>query len=268
MESYLVVCESLKNASTSEVSGYHIFSAFAANFRGGVVSDPFPHNLSVLRPVVLSRLYRMPKDDSDFMGFFAADTLPLRKGDRFGFRVSFLKDGLAGGFFREIYEKEFRPGQSMIFRPVQVLGPGEHTLCGKAAPDDIRSSDFSALRLRFLSPTGFNRSGLQIPVPLPELVFKSLLKKWQTFVSTGEWSSLEDSFRTVRMEKFSLQSQPVWLKKQSVYRGCLGFCEYTFHHLAEDERKAVSALGAFSYYAGVGYKTSQGMGQVFPEILG
>ena len=267
MQTCIVVCESLENASSSEVSGYHVFSALAAKFAGRGSPDPFSHARSSLRPVVMSRLYRMAKDHSDFTEFFAPDTLPLRKGDLFGFRVSFLKEGLADGILKKLREETLRLGKGMVFRPVQVLGPGEHTLCGSSAPGDIRSSDFSALRLRFLSPTGFNRSGLQIPVPLPELVFKSLLKKWQTFVSQEEWSSLEDSVGTVRMEKFSLQSQPVWLKKQSVYRGCLGFCEYTFHHLAEDERKAVSALGAFSYYAGVGYKTSQGMGQVFPEVL-
>lgn len=268
MESYLMLCRSIEDSPTSEVGGYSVFSSLSSRFTEKDVPDLFSHDDSGLRPISVSRLYRMPEEKNDISAFFGTDDKPLRRGDMFGFRVAFLREGLSRPFFNYFGEKPFFLGKGRFFQPVDVLGPGTHPLCRTTCPDELRNRGFNAFRLRFLSPTGFSRNGLQIPVPIPELVFKSLLKKWQSFVSSGEWNGVESSFGSVRMEKFSLQSQPVWLKKQSVFRGCLGYCEYSFHHLESEVRRAVSALSLFSFFGGVGYKTAQGMGQVFPEALG
>lgn len=268
MESYLMLCRSIEDSPTSEVGGYSVFSSLSSRFTEKDVPDLFSHDDSGLRPISVSRLYRMPEEKNDISAFFGTDDKPLRRGDMFGFRVAFLREGLSRPFFDHFGEKPLFLGKGRFFQPMEVLGPGFHPLCRKTSPDELRNSGFNAFRLSFLSPTGFSRNGLQIPVPIPELVFKSLLKKWQSFVSSGEWNGVESSFGSVRMEKFSLQSQPVWLKKQSVFRGCLGYCEYSFHHLDSEVRRAVSALSLFSFFGGVGYKTAQGMGQVFPEALG
>lgn len=267
MESFIVLYKSMENRESTEMLGYHFFSAIASKFKNNGNDDLFSHKQSGFRPVTLSRLCLMPADQSDFTAFFTPGDTAVRKGDIFGFRISFLQDGLSNTFFSGLRGAPVSLISSMNFRLIGALGPGEHPLCARATPDEIRSSDFSSIRLRFLTPTGFNRSGLQISVPLPELVFKSLLSKWNDFVFPGEWTDFEPALNSVRMEKFALRTQPVWLKKQSIYRGCLGYCEYSFNHLEQVQRKMLSAMSAFSYFAGVGYKTSQGMGQVFPEIL-
>lgn len=268
MDSYLIVCRSIEDSSTSEVCGYSVFSALSSRFTAEDVPDLFPHGDSGLRPISVSRLHRMPEEKNDVAAFFGADVRPLRRGELFAFRIAFLREGLSRLFFAHFGEKPLFLGKGLFFQPVDVLAPGTHPLCRTTSPDELGNSGFNAVRLRFMSPTGFNRNGLQVPVPVPELVFKSLLKKWQSFVSPDEWDGLESSFASVRMEKFSLQSQPVWLKRQSVFRGCTGYCEYSFHHLENEQKKALSALSLFSFYGGVGYKTAQGMGQVFPEVLG
>ena len=107
-----------------------------------------------------------------------------------------------------------------------------------------------------------------MPLPLPEIVYHGLLQKWRAWVSESEWPGIEESFPSIRIEKFAIKSQPVWLKKDTVFRGAVGYCEYSFRHLKEDIRAAVAALSMFSFFAGVGYKTAQGMGQVFPEKTG
>ena len=107
-----------------------------------------------------------------------------------------------------------------------------------------------------------------MPLPLPEIVYHGLLQKWRAWVSEFEWPGVEESFPSIRLEKFAIKSQPVRLKKDTVFRGAVGYCEYSFRHLKEDVRAAVAALSMFSFFAGVGYKTAQGMGQVFPEKTG
>lgn len=267
MESFIVLCQSMLNGEISEMQGYQFFSAVASRFKGDGNNDLFSHMQSGVRPITLSRLCRMPANRSDCTAFFTPGESSIRKGETFGFRVSFLQEGLSDTFFKHLGDDPLSLSSSMKFRPIGVLSPGEHPLCARSAPAEIKSSDYSSLRLRFLSSTGFNRSGLQISVPLPELVFKSLLNKWNELISKEDWIDSELDFSSVRMEKFALQSQPVWLKKQSVYRGCVGNCEYSFAHLEEVQRRVVSAMSTFSYFAGVGYKTSQGMGQVLPEII-
>lgn len=267
MQSCIIVYESLDEGPPADASGYHIFSALAALFRDECGEDPFSHLGQGLRPVAASRLCRLQGPGSGIEEFFAPDRKPVKKGDLFGVRISFLKDGLAEAILPRLAAGSLNAA-SMPLRPVKILSPGEHPLCGKSSAAELKNREAPAVRLRFLTPTGFSRSGLQIALPLPELVFQSLLNKWNSLVSPGEWEGMEKAFPSIRMEKFDIRSSPVVLKKNSVFRGCLGYCEYTFHHLDGEIRRAVSALAGFSFYAGVGYKTTQGMGQVLPEKQG
>ena len=265
MQSYLVLCESQSSAETSELCGYHVFASLARRFRDKGENDLFPHDDGAMRPITVSRLLRMPLRVDDLAGFYDGFAGPLRKGDVFAFRISFLKDDNAGQFLNLLGDESLSIDPGLEFRPVEVMCPGASPLCAAAVPSVLRASGGFACRLRFLSPTGFKRRGEQMPLPLPEIVYHGLLQKWRAWVSEFEWPGVEESFPSIRLEKFAIKSQPVRLKKDTVFRGAVGYCEYSFRHLKEEARAAVAALSMFSFFAGVGYKTAQGMGQVFPE---
>jgi CRISPR-associated endoribonuclease Cas6 len=136
-------------------------------------------------------------------------------------------------------------------RKVQM---GDYRLLGTTSPirDDIS--------LDFQSPTAFKQGKKTIqPFPLPELVFGSLLRRWNAFAPEDlhfpqtEWQGMVSAF-DLKTQVLRLEGGP--------QIGSVGWVRYRFPD-AEQARIA-SILSQYAFFAGVGYKTTMGMGQVQP----
>ncbi|GAB4396851.1 MAG: CRISPR-associated endoribonuclease Cas6 [Anaerolineales bacterium] len=168
------------------------------------------------------------------------------------------------------------PGKTveLDFIPFQILKtytqPQEH---GWAAQSDY--AELSApyllakhnpprrIRLQLASPTAFKSGGKHIPLPLPELVFGSLLEKWNAFAPVA----LPDETRRYAAEcltitQHRLRSELVYLKEGSTRSGTQG--EVTFTSLNYDRywMSLIHTLAKFALFSGVGISASMGMGQV------
>lgn len=121
------------------------------------------------------------------------------------------------------------------------------------------------LSFEFLSPTTFRSGGRCLPLPLPELVFGSLLDRWHAFAPVG----LSPETRRFAQEmtaisRYELRTQPLQAKEQGVMIGFAG--RVTYKILSHDRYwlSVMNLLSAFSIYSGVGYQTAAGLGQVRP----
>jgi CRISPR-associated endoribonuclease Cas6 len=131
----------------------------------------------------------------------------------------------------------------------QLLGEGQER------PD-------TRVTLRFLSPTAFSSKGMQMPLPLPGLVFGSLVDRWNTF-SPVELSPHVRAFGedVVAVSKFDIKSVLVPQKNGGRRAGAVGEVSYVAQH---DDRwwlAAFQMLADFALFSGVGVQTSNGMGQ-------
>ncbi len=114
--------------------------------------------------------------------------------------------------------------------------------------------------LKFLSPTTFRAGKNNIILPLPELVFGSLKKKFDLVI--GELSpklSLEKSIRICRYHDLSTKVLPLRGGMQ------IGFVGSVYFEIKSDDLlfiKYANALAEFSKFGGVGAKTTMGFGQV------
>lgn len=185
----------------------------------------------------------------------------IRPDDHFYFRVAFLQgdlidpllDGLEKWGTRPITLAHF----PFVIRSVDSL-PGTHPQVG--------SSDYSLLAktpqasgditLNFRSPTSFKQhKGIQ-PFPLPELVFSNLQRRWNTFAPSDlqipeiEWQALVSAF-DLKTHAFKLEG--------GSEIGAQGWVRYRF--LDQEQAAIASVLSHFAFFAGVGRKTSMGMGQ-------
>jgi len=113
------------------------------------------------------------------------------------------------------------------------------------------------ITLQFLSPTSFKQSQVIQPFPLPELVFGSLLRRWNAFAPVElqfplvEWQG--------RVSAYDLKTQTLKLKGGAEI-GTTGWVRYEF---PKPEQAAIATvLSHFACFAGVGRKTGMGMGQV------
>lgn len=118
-------------------------------------------------------------------------------------------------------------------------------------------------RLRFASPTAFRSKGMTVPMLLPDLVFGSLVDRWNLWSPVAISPEVRGfAAERVAVGGFRLETRALPFKGGSLQIGALGHCRYVM--LGDDRywRAAISALAAYAFYAGVGYQTTKGMGQV------
>ncbi|MBK8799140.1 MAG: CRISPR system precrRNA processing endoribonuclease RAMP protein Cas6 [Anaerolineales bacterium] len=131
-----------------------------------------------------------------------------------------------------------------------------HYLAAGATPSPTMTLEFAA-------PTAFKSREMQMPMPLPGLVFGSLLDRWNALSPV----QLPDDLRAfaeeaVAISQYNLRSAAVRHKQGSVLIGGLG--TVTYRALGGDRYwlACLNLLADFALYSGVGVKTATGMGQV------
>jgi len=116
----------------------------------------------------------------------------------------------------------------------------------------------SDITLEFTSPTSFRQQGMQEVFPQSYLVFGSLLRKWNTFSTVLLPNELADS--TFLVKKFNLKTELVDFGNYKII-GCTGYCTYQLDKRMTDYQvKMLKCLAYFAGVAGIGYKTSMGLG--------
>ena len=119
------------------------------------------------------------------------------------------------------------------------------------------------LTLEFHSPTTFRSRGENFPFPLPRLVFLTLAEKWNRYapVHLGE-DIAEVLAERVLLTRYDIKTR---LLEFDRYRqiGFTGRCTFRVKTQPDEIWNRIPHLLAdFAFYAGVGYKTTMGMGQV------
>ena len=117
--------------------------------------------------------------------------------------------------------------------------------------------------LRFQSPTSFQSKGMHIPIPLPNLVFGSLVDRWNSFSPI----TLSPEVRRfgeemVALSHYRLESDVVVQKNGTPIIGSVGRATYTALGGDRYWLATMQMLADFAFYSGVGVKTTAGMGQV------
>jgi len=126
----------------------------------------------------------------------------------------------------------------------------------------------STWTLLFTSPTAFRSQGLTQALPLPSLVFGSLVARWNAFapVALPEEEVRRYSHECVAISRFALRSAPGWERGQGDARGmrigAIGKVTYSALNRDRYWLAVFGLLAGFARYAGLGMLTTMGMGQV------
>lgn len=115
------------------------------------------------------------------------------------------------------------------------------------------------LSFQFYTPVAFRQSNYDCALPTKQLVFQSLLRRWNYYsnlpIAEAVLDPIYPSFFDIRTEIVS--------DSRSKFIGCVG--KITFQILGEVEPsviKQINTLADFAFYAGIGRKTPMGMGIV------
>lgn len=163
-------------------------------------------------------------------------------------------------------------GEDLRVRDVSLYGLAVHTesaahpWAARASYQDLFDAALGApapetLTIRFQSPTTFRARQGNLPLPLPALVFRTLLEKWNRFspVRLGPFGeAIEDG---VRLQAYQCQTRRMHLGGHGEV-GFTGSATFDLRGLADPMlQRVVGALGAYALYSGIGAKTTMGLGQ-------
>lgn len=124
------------------------------------------------------------------------------------------------------------------------------------------------IRLRFISPTLFNfghRDGqyhYQL-IPEPRHLFSSLKKKWDNITGTHTPDSFDDWVEAnVTMAHHETQIRHVRIRGKRPAKAFIGNVFYTLAGADRTHWAFVNVLADLTFWTGVGYQTTAGLGQV------
>ncbi|GAB4403876.1 MAG: CRISPR-associated endoribonuclease Cas6 [Anaerolineales bacterium] len=125
------------------------------------------------------------------------------------------------------------------------------------------------LTLDFFSPTLFKKGPEQVPYPMPELVFGSLLDHWNAspFVPTKLPEEARKYAREcLRVGRFRLESRTLKMYGET-FRGFVGRVKFVTLNYDRYWMGIMTMLAQYAAYSGVGAKTTMGLGQcaLLPE---
>jgi CRISPR-associated endoribonuclease Cas6 len=209
----------------------------------------------------------------------------IRTGEEVKVRFTFLDDSLYPLLARYFLSTpdlslELVRTELTVARILSTPQSGEEW-AGCASFEDIyaNASDVEKqFSFQFATPTFFKRGGgpaypdLIVPLPLPDLVFGSLLRNWNQFSSSSfmEASLVKEiCSHHLEMTHHRITSQLarlVFPRDDGTYRtttfpGFVGSCSLRLVELHDQSIiKTLNALADFAFFAGVGAKTTMGFG--------
>lgn len=123
------------------------------------------------------------------------------------------------------------------------------------------------LELEFLSPTAFHSGGRNVPLPLPDLVYGSLVEKWNDFSPVTVSPEVRRfAQECMAISRYELSTRAVPGKGDGMQIGFVGHCRYAILRADPYWISVLQALTDYAFYAGVGYQTTTGMGQARRRI--
>jgi CRISPR-associated endoribonuclease Cas6 len=205
---------------------------------------------------------------------YTVAVFPSRRRDGVDLRVSLLRSELFHPFVQAMLHQ--MPGDSplRLGRSALVLGevtgtppPQGHPWAGYGSFRDLhaRAQPAHSVTLEFVTPTaigqGSRADGRQrlALLPTPEIVFKSLAKRWNELAPfTLDMELVEAAAKETMISRHDLHTTDLSLGKgpQKGFVGCVAY------ELPNDNEQArlLSLLADAALFLGVGMKTARGMG--------
>ena len=202
----------------------------------------------------------------------------LHPGETYWFRVSSVAPPLS----HILADIEAQPPRTLEldrqrFDVIMVSSdPSGHAWARRQSYDDLYNAVWQEpegaaplVSLDFVSPTAFLSQGRTVLWPEPDRVFGSLLQRWQAYAPALLPDDLEDAIAAcIDVEAYELRtrsqqyakgaSRQVWYQK-----GFVGTCRYRGRRdTPEPVLRLLNLLARYALFAGVGSRTTVGMGQV------
>ena len=156
----------------------------------------------------------------------------------------------------------------VCFEVQKVARIGEHPWTGEVSYQSLVEKHFNSnenvqesLKVEFASLTAFHDGDRHMPVPLPETVFGSWLRRWNHFSSVSlPWAVGDLKEAKLALSRYELKTDTVKYK-HATWIGFTGTCQYRLFSGQGFWLRLCNLLTEYAFYCGTGYKTTFGLGQ-------
>ncbi len=151
---------------------------------------------------------------------------------------------------------------------VEAAQTDGHPWAGQAGYAELAATTLTGdpprrIGLLLASPTSFRSAGKQVPLPLPELVFGSLVDRWNAFAPLAfPAEARRYAAECLAVARYSLRTRPVGGKEGALRVGALGQISYVTLNYDRYWMGVLAVLADFARYSGVGGGVTMGLGQV------
>jgi len=181
-----------------------------------------------------------------------------------------------------VYKMDFRVDD--VYERREEHAWASSTSFSDMAQDAANATSDNSVRMEFASPTAFRSQGLDICLPIPGQVFRSLWMKWNAFCPEPMqlhelWPDFAEACLFVS-EMTAVQTTE-WVFAEGTrghatgFSGTVGFTlprknnlPEKWHSYYDGAAVVLQSLAHFAFYAGVGHHTTIGMGQARSLIPG
>lgn len=195
--------------------------------------------------------------------FRQGDKVSIPEHQLFRLRITVLSEQLEYAVFNAIMDS-LSQNEPFVFSGVPVriesMSDTGSVLERLSWNQLMKTNNFNSdVRLNFMTPTAFRRIDTQYLFPDPEYVFGSILRKWNAYAITKLDHLTREQFRRIRISRYSLNTRMLKFKgfKQL---GFTGYVRYDLSNMDPHFCDCVNILADFASWAGVGAKTTMGMG--------
>ncbi len=190
-------------------------------------------------------------------------------------RFTVLRPAVAERFMDRFLRADrpaLRIGRAELLIREILVTPGRHPWAGYARWEDLTDGAAAEeVTLEFVTPTAFSfgRRGWGrkvVVLPLPDLVFGSLARSWNAWAPAG--LRLDREVLRAYLENDVVVKEIGRLETRMLRYsrapqiGFVGRVTYGLMGTDAGPRRHLTTLADYAFYAGVGYKTTMGMGQV------
>lgn len=199
---------------------------------------------------------------------YSGDYITVNKGESFYWRITVLHDSLLQAVLAVEPGYAIQAG-TLSLRLEQVITDDD--TYGATAVLDVNELIAACLRVesvkkiqfRFTSPISFRSFQDDYPFPLPQLIFGSIVDKWNLAAMPVPFDreTVREAAAKLLPESWSGKTRQVYLKKDRGVTGFTGYFSFNVSMLSQSEQQMLLLLAQFSQFSGVGRLTGQGLGQ-------
>ena len=196
------------------------------------------------------------------------NTLFVRKGDCFFWRVTVLRDDLLQAVASVTEGYRMQIGSVAVTVEQIFLSGEEHKNAGILDEKELIAAcksleQIQCITFQFVSPVSFRSFQDDYPFPLPQLIFGSLADKWNLAGMPGSFDRSQICEMASRLLPLAWRgkTKQVYLKKDRGITGFVGEFSFETDMLSVEDQQTLLLLAQFAFFSGVGRLTGQGLGQ-------